>query len=63
MRWATTRKLRNPDKVKFYWFRLTEASQKKLLGNGANDLIDPDLKRKFDLKTETNGNSVYTYKE
>lgn len=63
MRWATTRKLRNPDKVKFYWFRLTEASQKKLLGNGANDLIDPDLKRKFDLKTETNGNTVYTYKE
>ena len=51
MRWATQRKLRNPDKVKFYWFRLTEASQKKLLGNVANDLIDPDLKRKFDLKT------------
>ena len=51
MRWATQRKLRNQDKVKFYWFRLTEASQKKLLGNGANDLIDPDLKRKFDLKT------------
>ena len=63
MRWATNRKLKNPDKVKFYWFRLTEASQKKLLGNGANDLIDPDLKRKFNLKTETKGNTVYTYKE
>ena len=63
MRWATQRKLRKPDKVKFYWFRLTEASQKKLLGNGANDLIDPDLKRKFNLKTETKGNTVYTYKE
>ena len=63
MRWATTRKLRNPEKFKFYWFRLTEASQKKLLGNGANDLIDPDLKRKFNLRTETNGNTVYTYKE
>ena len=63
MRWATTRKIKYPDKFKFYWFRLTEASQKKLLGNGANDLIDPDLKRKFNLRTETNGNTVYTYKE
>ena len=63
MRWATNRKLKNPEKVKLYWFRLTEASQKKLLQNGANDLIDPDLKRKFDLKTKTNGNTVYTYKE
>ena len=63
MKWATNRKLKNPDGVKFYWFRLSEASQKKLLGNGANDLIDQDLKREFGLKTETNGNTVYTYKE
>lgn len=63
MKWTTNRKLKNPDNVKFYWFRLTEASQKKLLGNGANDLIDPDLKRKFNLKTCTNGNVVYTYQE
>lgn len=63
MKWTTNRKLKNPDNVKFYWFRLTEASQKKLLNNGANDLIDPDLKRKFNLKTCTNGNSVYTYQE
>lgn len=63
MRWATQRKLRSPDKVKFYWFRLTDTQQRKLLQNGANDLIDPDLKRKFNLKTETNGNTVYTYKE
>lgn len=63
MKWVTNRKLKHPDNVKFYWFRLTEASQKKLLGNGANDLIDPDLKRKFNLKTCTNGNSVYTYQE
>lgn len=63
MKWVTNRKLKNPDNVKFYWFRLTEASQKKLLNNGANDLIDPDLKRKFNLKTCTNGNSVYTYQE
>ena len=63
MKWTTNRKLKHPDDVKFYWFRLTEASQKKLLNNGANDLIDPDLKRKFNLKTCTNGNSVYTYQE
>ena len=63
MKWVTNRKLKNPDNVKLYWFRLTEASQKKLLGGGAADLIDPDLKRKFKLKTCTLGNKVYTYKE
>lgn len=63
MQWATKRKLRNPDKVKFYWFRLTDTQQKALLSNGAGDLIDPDLKRKYNLKTMTKGNIVYTYKE
>ena len=63
MKWATTRKLRNPDNVKFYWFRLTDVQQKALLANGAGDLIDPDLKRKYNLKTCTNGNTVYTYEE
>ena len=63
MKWATQRKLRKPDDVKFYWFRLTETQQKSLLANGAGDLIDPDLKRKFNLKTMTKGNIVYTYKE
>lgn len=63
MKWICNRKLKNPDGVKFYWFRLTEASQTKLLQGGAKDLIDPDLKRKYGLKTMTNGNAVYTYKE
>lgn len=63
MKWATNRKIKKPDDVKLYWFRLTEASQKKLLAGGANDLVDPDLKRKFNLKTCTNGNCVYTYQE
>ena len=63
MKWVTNRKLKNPDNVKLYWFRLTEASQKKLLGGGAADLVDPDLKRKFKIKTCTLGNKVYTYKE
>lgn len=63
MKWATQRKLKNPDNVKFYWFRLTETQQKALLANGAGDLIDPDLKRKYNLKTQTKGNIVYTYNE
>lgn len=63
MKWATQRKLRHPDRVKFYWFRLTETQQKALLSNNAGDLIDPDLKRKYGLKTQTNGNIVYTNKE
>ena len=63
LKWITNRKLKNPDGVKLYWFRLTEASQKKLLAGGAEDLIDPDLKRKFNVKTTTNGNKVYVYKE
>jgi hypothetical protein len=63
MRWSTNRKLKKPDKVKFYWFRLTETQQKGLLSNGAGDLIDPDLKRKYNLKTYTKGNIVYTYQE
>lgn len=63
LQWATKRKLRKPDKVKFYWFRLTETQQKALLQGGANDLIDPDIRRKYNLKTCTNGNTVYTYRE
>lgn len=63
MKWSTNRKLKKPDKVKFYWFRLTETQQKALLSNNAGDLIDPDLKRKYGLKTMTKGNIVYTYKE
>ena len=63
MKWATNRKLKKPDDVKLYWFRLTEPSQKKLLAGGANEWGDPDLKRKFNLKTCTNGNCVYTYQE
>lgn len=63
MKWASNRKITHPEEFKFYWFRLTEASQKKLLNGDAKDLIDPDLKRKFNLKTATNGNTVYTYQE
>ena len=61
MKWATNRKIKKPDDVKLYWFRLTEASQKKLLAGGANDLVDPDLKRKYELELTTKGNNVYDH--
>ena len=43
----------------FYWLRLTEASQKKLLNNNAEKLVDPDLRRKYNLDLFTNADSVY----
>ena len=43
----------------FYWLRLTEASQKKLLMNNAEKLIDPDLRRKYKLDLQTRGDAVY----
>lgn len=63
MKWVVQRKLENPDGVKLYWCRLTEASAKKLLQGGASDLIDPDLRRKYNVKTCTRGNCVYMYDE
>ena len=43
----------------FYWLRLTDTSQKKLLQNNAEKLIDPDLRRKYNLDLVTNGDAVY----
>lgn len=43
----------------FYWLRLTEASQRKLLANNAEKLIDPDIRRKYELNLETSGDGVY----
>lgn len=43
----------------FTWLRLTEASQRKLLNNNAEKLIDPDLKRKYNLNIKTKGDGVY----
>lgn len=43
----------------FYWMRLSEASAKKLLTNNAEKLIDPDLKRKYNLDIITKGDGVY----
>lgn len=43
----------------FTWLRLTEASQKKLLQNNAEKLIDPDIKRNWSLDIVTSGTNVY----
>lgn len=43
----------------FYWLRLTEASARKLLTNNAEKLIDPDIRRKYNLDLVTKGDAVY----
>ena len=43
----------------FYWLRLTDTSQTKLLNNNAEKLIDPDLRRKYDLDLYVRGDGVY----
>lgn len=43
----------------FTWLRLTDTSQKKLLNNNAEKLIDPDIRRAFNLELDTKGDGVY----
>lgn len=43
----------------FIWLRLSETSARKLLTNNAEKLIDPDIRRAFNLDLTTNGNNVY----
>lgn len=45
--------------IPFIWLRLTEAASRKLLQNNAEKLVDPDLRRKYDLDLVTSGNNVY----
>ena len=49
------RKYRRP----FYWLRLTDRTQEILLKNNAEKLIDPDLRRKYDLDLVVRGDGVY----
>ena len=63
MKWAVTRKLKLGDKMKFYWFRLSDTSQQKLLAGGGQDMIDPDLRKKYNINTFSKGTMIYTYKE
>lgn len=43
----------------FYWMRLTDESAKKQLKNNAEKIIDPDLRRKYNIDIETRGDGVY----
>ena len=45
--------------IPFTWLRLTETQARKLLQNGAEKLIDPDIRRKYNLDLVTSGNNVY----
>ena len=45
--------------IPFTWIRLTEAQSRKLLQNNAEKLIDPDIRRKYNLDLVTSGNNVY----
>ena len=47
------------DDVKCYWMRISETSTKALLCNKADKLVDPDLKRKYELELTTKGNTVF----
>lgn len=45
--------------IPFVWMRLTEKAAGKLLQNNAEKLVDPDLRRKYQLDLVTSGNNVY----
>lgn len=45
--------------IPFIWLRLTEKAAQKLLTNNAEKLVDPDLRRRYDLNLKTRGNNVY----
>lgn len=51
------------NECKNYWMRISETSTKALLQNKADKLIDPDLKRKYDLDLSTKGFEVYDHKK
>lgn len=47
--------------IPFWWLRLSEPSKEKLLCNNAEKLIDPDIRRKYDLDLKVRGDSVYDH--
>ena len=49
--------------IPFIWLRLTEKAAQKLLTNNAEKLVDPDLRRRYNLNLRTRGNNVYDVQE
>lgn len=45
--------------IPFYWLRLTDKAAGKLLKNNAEKLVDPDIRRRYNLDLVTSGNNVY----
>lgn len=45
--------------IPFTWLRLTDAQAQKLLKNNAERLVDPDIRRKYNLDLITRGTNVY----
>ena len=43
----------------FTWLRLSDTSAQNLLKNNAEKLVDPDIRRKYNLDLVTNGSNVY----
>ena len=48
--------------IPFIWLRLTETQARKLLQNNAEKLVDPDIRRRYNLDLITSGNNVYEVK-
>ena len=46
---------------KNYWMRISETSTKAMLQNKADKLVDPDLKRKYNLDLTTKGFEVFDH--
>lgn len=49
------------EECKNYWMRISETSTKAMLTNKADKLVDPDLKRKYDLDLTTKGMDVFDH--
>lgn len=63
VKWALNQKIKKPDKVKWYWLRMTDESVKKMLENDGEKTIDPDIQRKFGLILKRQGKSLYKCSE
>ena len=57
------RKKKLGSECKNYWMRISETSTKAMLQNKADKLVDPDLKRKYDLDLTTKGMEVFDHGE
>lgn len=57
------RKQKLGSECKNYWMRISETSTKAMLQNKADKLVDPDLKRKYDLDLTTKGMEVFNRNE